>query len=121
MEGPKCTFCPPGKLHVSCSRAETRNSHWEEGEKSSAVPSELSRQTYIPAPASFPLPSPRAGGQETVRLPALPAALLSHTHLWQDRGAEVLGDTGTAHPSTATLCHLPGMARWHQIQKLSPP
>lgn len=107
---PNVGFAPPGKVHVSCSRAETRNSHWEEGEKSSAVPSGLSRQTYIPAPASFPLPSSWAGSQETVRLPALLAVLLTRTHPWLGRGAEVLGDTGTAPPSTATLCHLPGMA-----------
>uniref|UniRef100_A0A8C3NZG3 Uncharacterized protein n=1 Tax=Cyanoderma ruficeps TaxID=181631 RepID=A0A8C3NZG3_9PASS len=35
---------PPGKVHVSCSRTETRNSHWEEGEESSAVPSGLGQK-----------------------------------------------------------------------------
>lgn len=105
----------PGKLLVSCSRAEARNSHREEEEKSSAVPSGLSRQTYIPAPASFPLPSPRAGGQETVRLPALLAALLTHTPLARQRGR------GAGRHRHSTPRHSTPQHSWHQIQKVPPP
>lgn len=68
------------------------------------VPMGLSRQTHGPTPASFPLPSPRAGGQETCYAPGSAEVQLMHTSL--GREAEMLRDTGTPCPSTAAV-HLP--------------
>lgn len=65
------------------------------------VPMGLSRQTHGPTPASFPLPSPWAGGQETCYAPGSAEVQLVHTSL--GREAEMLRDTGTPCPSTAAV------------------
>lgn len=105
---PNTVSAPPRKPQVSCSRVETRDRRWEEEGKGSAFPVGLSRQTHGLTPASFPLPSPRAGGQETCYMPNSATVPPAHTSPRQSGGDAVRHRHTTSQHSRLPCVTPPG-------------